>query len=204
MHMLPRGRKRRKLNLGCGEFKKEGFINVDIRPETKPEVVWDLNKFPYPFETGEFELIEADHVIEHLNDPFGAMKELHRILKDGGKLIVRVPHFSRGFTHPDHRRGFDLSFPYYFDRRFKAGYMGYDFFLEGQRLRWFGLPRIKKEVVSRSVVGVGILLGDVIDFFANLSPFICSKFWCFWVGGFDEVEFRFVCRKWRRFDAGNV
>lgn len=185
----------KKLNLGCGEFKKEGFINLDLRQETQPDVVWDLNKFPYPFNSGEFEVIEADHVIEHLLDPFRVMKELHRILKDGGKLVVKVPHFSRGFTHPDHKRGFDLTFPFYFDRRFKAGYMGYDFFLEKQRLRWFGMPRITREVMPGVIVGAAVMVGWGIDFFANLSPYFCTKVWCFWVGGFDELEFRFVCRK---------
>src|SRR5581483_10267047 len=103
-----------QLNIGCGQFKKPGFLNVDFNPDFDPDVVVDLGDPPYPFPSDQFELIEADHVLEHLPDPFAAMAELHRILKPGGKLIVRVPHFSRGFTHADHRRGFDVTFAYYF------------------------------------------------------------------------------------------
>ena len=39
----------KKLNIGCGEFKKDGYINVDYYSVSEPDVKHDLNKFPYPF-----------------------------------------------------------------------------------------------------------------------------------------------------------
>ena len=114
-----------KLNLGCGEFKINDFINVDINKSVEPDVVHDLNKFPYPFKDNHFNVIRAEHILEHLDNPFKVMKELHRLLNYGGVLIIKVPHSSRGFTHPDHKRGFDISFPYYFDYNFKGGYQGF-------------------------------------------------------------------------------
>jgi hypothetical protein len=30
---------------------------------------------------------------------------------------------------------------------------------------------------------------------ANLLPPLASPLWCCWVGGFDEIEMRFVCVK---------
>ena len=38
----------KKLNLGCAGYPKDGYVNVDWLPELKPEIVHDLNKFPYP------------------------------------------------------------------------------------------------------------------------------------------------------------
>ena len=125
-----------RLNLGCGAFKKKGFINVDIDPRRNPEVVHNLDEFPYPFASSQFSYVEADHVLEHLRDPFRVMKELHRIMKDGATLIIKVPHFSRGFTHADHKRGFDLAFPLYFDPRTEAFFIGTHFELEKVRLTW--------------------------------------------------------------------
>jgi len=120
-----------KLNLGCGYFKKEGYINnVDIRKEVNPDLVIDLNKYPYPFKDNTFEIIEAHHLIEHLNSPFECMFELHRILKNGGKLIITVPHCSRGFSHPEHKCGFDVTFPYYFNPKFPAYFYGKEFKLK--------------------------------------------------------------------------
>ena len=185
----------KKLNLGCGRFKKEGYVNVDFCNETFPDVLHDLNKFPYPFPDNSFDVIEADHVLEHLNDPFGAMKELHRILKPGGALEIRVPHFSRGFTHPDHKRGFDVSFPYYFNPSFRGGYTGVQFVCRSMRYTWFAQPYLKRTVMPMPLFYCGVAFGKVADLFANIAPFVCSRFWCFLVGGFEELRFNFVCKK---------
>ena len=185
----------KKLNLGCGEFKKDGYVNVDFHSVLEPDVKHDLNEFPYPFRDNEFELIEADHVLEHLNDPFRVVRELHRISKNGALIVIRVPHFSRGFTHPQHQRCFDVSFPYYFDPSFKGGYQGVELKLKTMRLSWLAQPYLKKTVLSQPSFYLAYLIGSVFSFLANLSPFLCSRLWCFWVGGFEEIEFGFVVRK---------
>jgi len=182
----------RRLNLGCGAFKKPGFVNVDGDAGFEPDVLLDLDELPYPFESASFDLIEADHVLEHLADPFAVMRELHRILAVGGTLVVRVPHFSRGFTHADHKRGFDVTFPYYFDPAFKPGYMGVTYRLEGMRLTWFAQPYMKRSVLPPPMFHTARVVGRALDVVANLSPFLCSRLWAFWVGGFEEIEFRFV------------
>lgn len=184
-----------KLNIGCGAFKKPGFMNLDSDPRTQADVVHDLNIFPYPFSQESFSVIEADHILEHLNNPFKVMNELHRMLIDDGKLVVRVPHFSRGFTHAEHKRGFDVTFPFYFNPTFIGGYTGTHFQLERMRLVWFAQPYLKKRVLSKGEYYLGSLLGTILDTAANLSPTLCSRAWCFWVGGFEEIEFHFRCRK---------
>jgi len=185
----------RKLNLGCGEFPKEGFINVDYFSNSTPDVSHDLNKIPYPFDDDHFELVEADHVLEHLTDPFGVMGELRRICAPGATIHIRVPHFSRGFTHADHKRGFDVTFPYYFNPKFGPGYQRIPLELVKMRLTWFAQPYMKKSVLPAPLVYVGQAIGIVIDFFANLSPWLCSRLWCYWVGGFEEIEFVFRVNK---------
>jgi len=182
-----------KLNLGCGDFPKPGFINVDRRAGKGVDVVHDLSILPYPFEDAQFERIEADHVIEHLPQVFAVMAEFHRLLRPHGILVLRVPHFSRGFSHPEHRRGFDATFPYYFDPAFPGGYTGTELISENVRMRWFAQPYLKKTVLPRPLFVVGRLCGAVIDFVANLSPLACSRLWCYYVGGFEEIEF--VLRK---------
>lgn len=179
------------LNLGSGAFPKPGFINVDYYADTPPDVVHNLDEFPYPFADDEFDLVEADHCLEHLREPFRVMQEIHRITKPGGIVRIRVPHFSRGFTHTDHKRGFDVTFPYYFNPSFKPGYTGITYKLRRIRLTWFAQPYLKKTVLSPLAFYVGMALGKVIDLFANLSPFAASRLWCFWVGGFEEIFFEF-------------
>jgi SAM-dependent methyltransferase len=187
----------KKLNLGCGEDKKEGYINVDWNPLTKPDLVYDLNVLPYPFEGGQFDLIEAFHVLEHLDKPFTIMKEFHRLLKPGGILHIKVPHFSRGFTHAEHSHGFDITFPLYFNNYFtRLGYLGFDFKLEKMSLKYLAflhlLPYLGYKKPSINILKA---VTKIVSFLANLSPAFCSRVWCYWVGGFDEIEFTFICNK---------
>ena len=185
----------RCLNLGSGEFPKEGFVNVDFHARREPDVRHDLERFPYPFANDEFDLIESDHCLEHLRDPFAVMREIHRIAKPGARVTIRVPHFSRGFTHAEHKAGFDVTFPYYFQPDFKGGYQGVEFTCDRVRLHWFAQPWLKRAVLSAPVFHTARTAGSVISFLANLSPFLCSRIWCFWVGGFEEVEFRLRVKK---------
>lgn len=183
--------KKIKINFGSGLYQKVGYINVDRNPRTNPDIIHDLNKFPYPFEDNSAYLIEADHVLEHLENPFSAMKEIHRLLDKSGTFVLKVPHFSRGFTHPDHKRGFDVSLPYYFNATYKGGYIGTSFACTKVSFKWFAQPYLKKVTLPTTHYAIGLLLGIIFDFLANLSPFLCSRIWCFWVGGFEELEFHF-------------
>lgn len=187
----------KKLHLGCGEIKKEGYINVDWKESLKPDIVHDLNKLPYPFEDSSFEAIEAVHILEHLNKPFETMKELHRLLKHGGKLLIKVPHFSRGFTHAEHEHGFDVTFPYYFNVDFdKSGFVGFEFEIKKIKLKWMTFFHLMSDMgYGKIVIFILRIINKIISFFANLSPAFCSRIWCFWVGGFEEIEFHFVCKK---------
>jgi SAM-dependent methyltransferase len=180
-----------RINIGCGRFPMAGWVNVDVDPAAQADVVHDLERFPYPFESASASEIMASHVVEHTSDPFATMKELARLLKPGGTLTVRVPHFSRGMTHPDHRRGFDVTFPRYFARDFTGGYCGVPLERVSVRLRWFAQPYLKRLELSPVQFHLGRAAGAWFDAWASLSPEIASRFWCFWVGGFEEVEFVF-------------
>jgi len=82
-----------KLNLGCGGDKREGYVNVDIRKEVNPDRIMDLEKTPYPFDNESVDEILAKDVIEHFSfrNVERVVKEWHRILKKGGKLVIQTP-----------------------------------------------------------------------------------------------------------------
>lgn len=77
------------LNLGCGLNKLHGWINVDGFGD--PDVMWDLNKTPWPWRNEAVDAIYMNHVMEHLADWIIAFKECARILKPGGSLYINVP-----------------------------------------------------------------------------------------------------------------
>jgi len=82
----------KKLNLGCGNKILEDYENYDIFPVDDRVKKLDMNKLPYPFPDNYADEIIASHILEHLYVPiYEVMKELHRILKTDGKLIVALP-----------------------------------------------------------------------------------------------------------------
>src|SRR3989344_5709565 len=98
MHIIENkeGRTGRCLNLGSGNVYLKGFVNVDYNKNRNPDVVWDLNKIPYPFKDNEFDYVYCSHILEHLTNLYSSLKEIIRITKVGGVIHVRVPHFSYG------------------------------------------------------------------------------------------------------------
>lgn len=107
---------RRSLVLGAGRKQRPDAVNVDIVASTDPDVVHDLNVLPWPFEDDRFEEIDANDVIEHLDDIIATMREIHRISKDGAVVRITVPHFSsaNAFTDPTHRHYFAAASFHYF------------------------------------------------------------------------------------------
>lgn len=90
------------LNLGCGEIKKIGCINVDYYGS--PDVRHDLNQTPYPWPDNYADRIEMYHVLEHIQNWWPAFMECVRILKPGGTMEIRVPDSSsdNALTYRDH------------------------------------------------------------------------------------------------------
>jgi 2-polyprenyl-3-methyl-5-hydroxy-6-metoxy-1,4-benzoquinol methylase len=41
-----------------------------------------------------FDIVLASHLIEHLNDPFNFLEEVHRILKDNGLIFITTPNIN--------------------------------------------------------------------------------------------------------------
>lgn len=98
-----------KLNLGCGNDIRTGWINLDISPLEGVDVVHDITQLPLPFDDDTFEFILCQDILEHL-EYIPLLKELHRILKKGGIVEIRVPHFSSrfNFIDPTHKKRFSI------------------------------------------------------------------------------------------------
>lgn len=54
--------------------------------------IGDLNQ-SLPYSSSSFDLITCVEGIEHLENPFNAIREFSRVLKPGGKLILTLPNY---------------------------------------------------------------------------------------------------------------
>ena len=115
-----------KVDLACGNSKKEGYIGVDIVETANTDVVHNLNQYPWPFEDNSVDEIHCSHYIEHvphdIDNEDGRdgliqfMDELYRILKPGAIANILAPYYKneRAFGDPTHRRYIgDWSFLYW-------------------------------------------------------------------------------------------
>jgi ubiquinone/menaquinone biosynthesis C-methylase UbiE len=102
----------RKLNLGCGKdirSHEDCWLNVDVSPGKNVDFLFDANEEPWVFPDESFDLIYASHVLEHLTNLNGVMKEAHRTLKPNGIFEIKVPYGPRGTfcnDDPNHVREF--------------------------------------------------------------------------------------------------
>src|SRR3989344_9656413 len=110
--------KQKILHIGCGINKIPGATGVDINKKSHADVIHNLNVFPYPFQSNQFDKIIAEHIIEHLEDIPHVMEEIYRISKNKARVIINSAHFSSldSFTDPTHKhfltsRTFDYFIP---------------------------------------------------------------------------------------------
>jgi SAM-dependent methyltransferase len=140
------------LSIGSGKIeKKANVIRLDISKDTGADVVWDLNKSPYPFDNDEFDQIECFDVIEHLDNIPNVMQECYRILKNDGMVFITTPHFSSANSYIDPTHKFHLSI-YSFDcfaDDHKYNYYSNVKFNVGVKKIIFGGNYFRKAILSR-------------------------------------------------------
>lgn len=95
-----------RVDLACGQNKREGFIGVDSADVPDVNIKHNLNVYPYPFEDGEVFEIHCSHFIEHVADFYKFMRECYRILMDQGVITILAPYYTsiRAVQDPTHIR----------------------------------------------------------------------------------------------------
>jgi len=101
------------LDIGCGigdflKYRAE-TVGVDVNPETVKYCqqqkldarIMEIDQLP--FESSTFDGVLMDNVLEHIGEPELILKEVRRVLVEGGKFVVGVPG-SKGYaSDPDHK-----------------------------------------------------------------------------------------------------
>lgn len=88
------------------------LVTLDCVSSHKPDVVHDLNAYPWPFEDDAFSEIHAYELVEHLGRQgdaasfFQFFGEVWRILEPGGFFVATCPSYKSmwAFGDPSHTR----------------------------------------------------------------------------------------------------
>lgn len=101
------------LDAGAGEcvykrmFSHGNYKAIDL---AVGENRWNYGNLDYvghlhemPIEDGTFDAVLCTQVLEHLEWPRESVKEMHRVLKPGGKLFMTAP-----MAHPEHQTPYDF------------------------------------------------------------------------------------------------
>ncbi len=117
---------KRVLQLGCGRRPMEGAVNHD-RGRWGPwiDAEWDLEDMPWAHKApgGEFDVVVAYDLVEHIDDVLGFVNEVHALLVTGGTLIMRGGAHDNpaSYIDPSHKHWFREESFNFFDRRNNLG-----------------------------------------------------------------------------------
>ncbi len=128
-----------------------------------------------PYRDGAFDVVVCCWVLQHLEDPEGAVRELVRVLRPGGKLLLAVPNGPQPFKairelfHPgrvarEKRRGQRFSYL--------------------PQIQFYNLPRVRRLARSAGAEpvrfqGIGFVTGGPLSFLENHEWYYR---WNMWLG----------------------
>lgn len=98
---------KKMLDVGCGDyspyytqtiFPKADYWGIDINgkfstffKEKHKFLKVNVENEPLPFKESTFDIVVVSHVLEHLRNVHGVIKECYRILKPGGLIYTEAP-----------------------------------------------------------------------------------------------------------------
>jgi ubiquinone/menaquinone biosynthesis C-methylase UbiE len=92
-----------KLDIGCGNKKKEGFLGVDALSLQGVDFVMDVRNTPWPWADNSVDEVFCSHFVEHLSgdERITFFNELWRVLKPGATAEVITPNWSHACAYGD-------------------------------------------------------------------------------------------------------
>jgi SAM-dependent methyltransferase len=81
-----------KLDIGCGNHKREGFVGIDIAPGDQVDYVLDIEKDRLPFDDDSVDHVFSNHTFEHILSPQNILREIVRVCKHDALVEIWTPY----------------------------------------------------------------------------------------------------------------
>jgi SAM-dependent methyltransferase len=82
----------KRIDIGCGAKKREGFIGVDFVPAPGVDIVCDVEREALPFPDQSVGFVHSSHCFEHLRDWLPLLREIARVAVDGCRIELWTPN----------------------------------------------------------------------------------------------------------------
>jgi len=170
------------LDFGCGAHKTAGAFGIDGVPLPGVDLVHDLGVRPYPLPDDCADEAVLSHVLEHFDDPLAVLEEVWRVVRPGGRVLIRTPHYSGPYAwkDPTHRRAFSSESFHYFGQNGYSYYTRARFDVAQVRLKYF----MEEHLWPRPHRWWGSLVQRLLD----THPTFGERFLCYLVGGIEELQ----------------
>ena len=169
------------LDVGCGNDKQRGAVGIDISLDTQADIIHDLNKFPYPFNNDEFDMVICNDVLEHLENVVAVIEEIHRISKPCAIVRIRIPHFTDSNAYSD------VTHKHFFSSQ------SFDCFINNtSKYKYYTKSRFK--ILNVRISFSRLYRRTGIEYFANLWPEIYERYFAF-IFPAGNIEFELMILK---------
>lgn len=158
------------LDVGAGEFNRyskyfryEKYVRMDTRVGNGVDLIGSADSIPFP--DSSFDSIVCTQVFEHLEFPEKSAREIYRVLKPGGYLLVTVPQMNELHEEPN-----DFFRYTRFGLVSLFGRVGFEVVVQNQRGGFFAtVAQIKiRYLIDRFSLYKSPLLGKILAPFLSL------------------------------------
>jgi predicted SAM-dependent methyltransferase len=200
----------KKLHLGSNITVLDEWLCSDLKPKTAASIYLDATK-KYPFDSGVFDYIYSEHMIEHVSQESGVymLQECFRVLKIKGKIRIATPNL-RSIVDIYAKREEDFGSDYvkWITDNFVKNSEGYNptVVLNTMFRNWGHMFLYDFEMLKSTLEKVGFSninryamnmsedenLKDIERHHLNVDTFDMVEFETINVGNFDMVEFETI------------
>ncbi len=105
------------LNIGSGNIpRQKGIINIDMMDYDNVDIVCDIHDLP--FQDNSIHAVMSVAVLEHVKEPLAVLREVHRVLKPGGRVLSVIPFMQPFHASPHDYQRYTLPGIEYLHREF--------------------------------------------------------------------------------------
>jgi len=97
-----------RLSIGGGPSRVHpSLVNLNLAPFENVDLV--ATAYQLPFAAGAIQAVHCEAVLEHLEHPEVAVREMFRVLRPGGQVYAATPFLQAYHGYPDHYQNFTLT-----------------------------------------------------------------------------------------------